>query len=340
MKGKNKFNTLLKRIRSAKAGALATCVLMSAGLALAASPARAAYPEQPVRIVVAFSAGGTTDILARLVADHMSKEFGKAFVVENKPGAGGNIGTAYVVNAKPDGYTLIIDSVGPIAINPTLTKLPYDPLTDLVAVAQVADVPNVLVVAPEHLKIDSIAELTKQIKKKPGEFNYSSTGVGTSSHLSGYLMGKLQNLEITHIPYKGAEALNDLLAGRVHFMFATIPSVRSLIESGKLKPLAVSSPERSRSLPDVPTMDESGFKGFRAGSWFGMFAPKGTPPEIVATLRDSVNRIIQLPDVSKQMVQQGADPMPGSSEQFRDFVKEEHDRWRQVLIESGVVKQP
>lgn len=338
MQDKNRFKTLFNRGRSALRSSVAVCAVLAAGLALAASPARAAYPEQPVRIIVAFSAGGTTDILARLVADHMTKEFGKAFVVENKPGAGGNIGTAYVVNAKPDGYTLIIDSVGPIAINPTLTKLPYDPLTDLIAVAEIADVPNVLVVAPEHLKIDSITELTKQIKKKPGEFNYSSTGVGTSSHLSGYLMGKLQNLEITHIPYKGAEALNDLLAGRVHFMFATIPSVRSLIESGKLKPLAVSSPERSRSLPDVPTMDEAGFKGFKAGSWFGLFAPKGTPPEIVATLRDSVNRIIQLPDVSKQMVQQGADPMPGSSEQFRDFVKEEHDRWKQVLIESGVVK--
>ncbi|HWK72351.1 Bug family tripartite tricarboxylate transporter substrate binding protein [Pollutimonas sp. M17] len=339
MQDKNRFKTLFSRGKSVLRSSVATCALLAAGLALAASPARAAYPEQPVRIIVAFSAGGTTDILARLVADHMTKEFGKAFVVENKPGAGGNIGTAYVVNAKPDGYTLIIDSVGPIAINPTLTKLPYDPLTDLIAVAEIADVPNVLVVAPEHLKIDNIAELTKQIKSKPGEFNYSSTGVGTSSHLSGYLMGKLQNLDITHIPYKGAEALNDLLAGRVQFMFATIPSVRSLIESGKLKPLAVSSPKRSRSLPDVPTMDEAGFKGFRAGSWFGLFAPKGTPPEIVATLRDSVNRIIQLPDVSKQMVQQGADPMPGSSEQFRDFVKEEHDRWKEVLIESGVVKQ-
>jgi tripartite-type tricarboxylate transporter receptor subunit TctC len=336
---KKRLNTLFVRSKASLRSSLATCAMLAAGLALAASPARAAYPEQPVRIVVAFSAGGTTDILARLVADHMSKEFGKAFVVENKPGAGGNIGTNYVVNAKPDGYTLIIDSVGPIAINPTLNKLPYDPLTDLIAVAQIADVPNVLVVAPEHLKIASINDLTSEIRKKPGEFNFSSTGVGTSSHLSGYLMGRLQKLEITHIPYKGAEALNDLLAGRVQFMFATIPSVRSLIESGKLKPLAVSSPERSRSLPDVPTMEEAGYKGFRAGSWFGLFAPKGTPPEVVATLRDSVNRIIQLPDVSKKMIEQGADPMPGSSEQFRDFVKEEHDRWRDILIESGVVKE-
>jgi len=325
---------------AARAAAILTACAALASAALLPAPAHAgSYPEQPVRIIVAFSAGGTTDILARLVADHMSKKLGQSFIIENKPGAGGNIGTAYVVNAKPDGYTLIIDSVGPIAINPTLHKLPYDPLTDLVAVAEIADVPNVLVVAPAHSKVKSIDDLVAQIKKAPGKYNYSSTGVGTSSHLSGYLMGKLQNLQITHIPYKGAEALNDLLAGRVQFMFATIPSVHALIEAGKLKPLAVSSPKRSRSMPDIPTMDEAGFKGFRAGSWFGMFAPKGTPQEIVDTLRETVNEIIQMPDVSKQMIQQGADPMPGSSEQFRDFIKEEHDRWKEILIESGAVSQ-
>ncbi|NYT37692.1 tripartite tricarboxylate transporter substrate binding protein [Allopusillimonas soli] len=318
----------------------AAAALASACLGATAATANAAddYPSKPVRVVVAFSAGGTTDILARLVADHMSKEFGQSFVVENKPGAGGNIGTGYVVNAKPDGYTLIVDSVGPIAINPTLHDLPYDPLTDLVAIAQVADVPNVLVVAPEHLKVKDIHELVKNIKANPGKYNFSSTGVGTSSHLSGYMMGKMQDLKITHIPYKGAEALNDLLAGRVQFMFATIPSVHSLIEAGRLKPLAVSSPHRSRSLPDVPTMDEAGFKGFRAGSWFGLFAPKGTPEAVVKKLHDSVNRIIQIPEVSKQMVQQGADPVPGSSEQFKHFIQEEHDRWKAVLIESGAVK--
>jgi len=323
------------------AGCLAAFTLAAACLAAPASAANAAdnYPDKPVRVVVAFSPGGTTDILTRLVTEHMSREFGQPFVVENKPGAGGNIGTGYVVNSKPDGYTLIVDSVGPIAINPTLNKLSYNPLTDLIAVAEVADVPNVLVVAPQHQKVKDIHELVKNIEANPGKYNYSSTGVGTSSHLSGFMMGKIRNLKITHVPYKGAEALNDLLAGRVQFMFATIPSVHSLIEAGRLKPLAVSSLHRSRSMPDVPTMDEAGFKGFRAGSWFGLFAPKGTPPAIIKKLHDSVNRIVQIPEVSKIMVQQGADPVPGSSEQFKDFVQEEHDRWKVVLIESGAVKQ-
>lgn len=341
MQRKNPSNKIHPASIAKAAGRLlATAALAAACLGAPASAADAGnYPDKPVRVVVAFSAGGTTDILTRLLSEHMSKEFGQPFVVENKPGAGGNIGTGYVVNSKPDGYTLIVDSVGPIAINPTLNKLSYDPLTDLIAVAEVADVPNVLVVAPQHSKVRDIHELVKNIEANPGKYNYSSTGVGTSSHLSGYLMGKLRNLNITHVPYKGAEALNDLLAGRVQFMFATIPSVHSLIEAGRLKPLAVSSPHRSRSMPDVPTMDEAGFKGFRAGSWFGMFAPKGTPQAIVKKLNASVNRIVQIPEVSKIMVQQGADPVPGSSEQFKNFVQEEHDRWKTILIESGAAKQ-
>ena len=305
--------------------------------ALFGTPAQAEdYPKQAVRIVVAFTAGGTTDTLARTVANHMTTEFKQSFVVENKPGAGGNIGTAFVVNSAPDGYTLIVDSVGPIAINPTLFKLKYDPLTDLIPIAQIADVPNVLVVNPS-LGINSVQELVAQAKAQPGKLNYSSTGVGTSSHLSGYMMGHDADLKITHVPYKGADALNDLLAGRVQFMFATIPSVHALITAGKLKALAVSSTHRSKSLPDIPTMQEAGFKDFKAGSWFGFFAPKGTPEAIVQKLNASVNRIVALPDVNKQMVQEGADPVGGTSEQFKKFVRSEYERWKTVVIQSGAV---
>lgn len=308
---------------------------IAAASLLAAMPAQAQdYPQQPVTVVVAFSAGGTTDILARLISKHLSDEYKQSFVVENRPGAGGNIGTAHVVNSAPDGYTLIVDSVGPIAINPTLFKLKYDPLTDLVPIVQIADVPNVLVVNPA-VGAKNIKDLVAQIKANPGKFNYSSTGVGTSSHLSGYMMGKEGGLDITHVPYKGADALNDLLAGRVQFMFATIPSVHSLISAGKLKALAVSSLHRSRSLPDVPTMDESGFKGFQAGSWFGFFAPKGTPDAVVRKLNASVNRIIKLPDIAKQMVHEGADPVGGTPEEYKAFIKSEHDRWKTIVIESG-----
>ncbi|WP_199173313.1 tripartite tricarboxylate transporter substrate binding protein [Pollutimonas subterranea] len=316
---------------------LAAFAAISAASLLGAMPAQAQdYPTQTVKVVVAFSAGGTTDILARLISNHLSNEYKQSFVVENKPGAGGNIGTANVISAAPDGHTLIMNSVGPIAINPTLYKLKYDPLVDLVPIVQVADVPNVLVVNPA-LGVENINDLVAQIKANPGKFNYSSTGVGTSSHLSGYMMGKEGGLDITHVPYKGADALNDLLAGRVQFMFATIPSVHPLITAGKLKAIAVSSLHRSRSLPDVPTMDESGFKGFQAGSWFGFFAPKGTPDEIIQKLNASVNRIIKQPDIEKQMVHEGADPVGGTPEQYKAFIKSEYDRWKTIVIESGAV---
>lgn len=327
-----------RRFHALKAWKAAAALCAATLLANAPAHAQSAYPQQTVKVVVAFSAGGTTDILARLISNHLSEEYKRSFVVENKPGAGGNIGTAHVVNSAPDGHTLIVNSVGPIAINPTLYKLKYDPLTDLVPIVQIADVPNVLVVNPS-IGVDNIQDLVAQIKANPGKFNYSSTGVGTSSHLSGYMMGKEGQLDITHVPYKGADALNDLLAGRVQFMFATIPSVHSLISAGKLKAVAVTSLKRSRSLPDVPTMDEAGFKGFQAGSWFGFFAPKGTPDAVVQKINASVNRIIQLPDISKQMIHEGADPIGGTPEEYKAFIKSEYDRWKTIVIESGAVAQ-
>jgi tripartite-type tricarboxylate transporter receptor subunit TctC len=224
-----------------------------------------AYPTRPVRIVVAFTAGGTTDILARSIGQQLSERLRQPFVIENKPGAGGNIGTEAVVRSAPDGYTLIVDSVGPIAVNPTLYKgLSYNPLTDLVPIVQIADVPNVLVVHPS-LGVKNFPEFIAYAKANPGKLNYGSTGIGTSSHLSGYMLCKRVGIDATHIPYKGADALTDLLSGRVQFMFATIPSVIQHIQAGKLLPIAVSSAKRSRSLPGVPTVIEGGLPGFEAG---------------------------------------------------------------------------
>ena len=244
----------------------------------AAGPAAAAdYPAQPVTVIVAFTPGGTTDLLTRMVSTRLSEKLARRFVVENKPGAGGNIGTEYVVKAKPDGYTLMVNSVGPIAVNPTLYKnLPYNPITDLDAVVQIADVPNVLVV-PAGAKTPNLKALIEKGKAKKGGLSYSSTGVGTSSHLASFMFMQEAKVDAVHIPYKGADALNDLLAGRNDFMFATIPSVMPHIQSGKLVPIAVSSLKRSRSLPDTPTMIELGYPGFEAGSWFGFLAPRGTP---------------------------------------------------------------
>jgi len=318
--------TTLSRRRTLLAGA--------AALALPAAWAQSGdYPARSVRVIVAFTAGGTTDILARAVGQKLSDRFKQPFLVDNKPGAGGNIGTEMAARAAPDGYTLIVNSVGPIAVNPTLyAKLNINPLTDLVPVVQIADVPNVLVVHPS-MPAKTMDEFVAFAKANPAQANYGSTGIGTSSHLSGYMLAKRSGMQATHVPYKGADALKDLLAGRIQFMFATIPSVIQHIHAGTLRAIAVSSAKRSRSMPDVPTVEERGFPGFEAGSWFGFFAPRGTPQGVVDALNKAVNEA--LPSLEAQLVREGADPVGGTPEQFRQFVMKEYEKWRVVVRESG-----
>ncbi|UXZ34664.1 tripartite tricarboxylate transporter substrate binding protein [Cupriavidus gilardii] len=307
--------------------------MIAAAAVLAPQVHAAGYPAKPVRVVVAFTPGGTTDILARNVSQQLAQRFKQSFVVDNRPGAGGNIGTEFVVRAPADGYTLLVNSVGPISINQTLYKrLSYDPLTDLVPVVQIADVPNVLVVHPS-LPVKNLEEFVAYLKANPGKLNYSSTGVGTSSHLSGFMLTERVGAPATHIPYKGADALNDLLSARVQFMFATIPSVISHIQSGKLRALAVTSARRSRSLPDLPTVAEKGFPGFEAGSWFGFFAPKGTPQDVVMKINQAVNEV--LPSLQAQMIREGADPVGGSPQQFGKFTRAEYEKWKVVVRASG-----
>ena len=298
-----------------------------------------AWPVKPVRVIVAFTAGGTTDMLARTVSLQLQDKFKQSFVIDNKPGAGGNLGTEIAVRAPADGYTFIVNSVGPMAVNPTLyAKLSYDPLTDLVPVAQIANVPNVLVVHPS-VPAKTLEDFVAYAKANPGKLNCSSTGIGTSSHLSCFMLSKRAGFDATHVPYKGAEALRDLLAGRIQFMFATIPSVKSHIDAGTLRALAVSSLKRSRSLPDVPTVAERGHPGFEAGSWFGFFAPKGTPADVIAALNKAVNDIVGVPSIEAQMVKEGADPVVGSPQQFGAFVKSEFEKWRVVVKDSGATPE-
>jgi tripartite-type tricarboxylate transporter receptor subunit TctC len=305
--------------------------------ALLLAPALAwsqAYPNKPVKLVVSFTAGGTTDILARFLAQNLTDRYKQPVVVENRPGAGGNIGTELVVHSPPDGHTLAVASVGPIAVNPSLKQLPYDPQKDLVAVAQIADVPNVLVVH-QSMNVKTLPQLIAWTKANPDSTNYASTGVGTTAHLSGFMFAQRAGIKAQHIPYKGAEALKDLLAGRVQFMFATIPSVMQHIRAGTLVPIAVSSAKRSRSLPEVPTVEESGYPGFEATSWFGLFAPKGTPEAVVNELNKATNEFLRDPKVEARLVQEGADPAPGSPRDFAQFVARETDKWRVVVKESG-----
>jgi tripartite-type tricarboxylate transporter receptor subunit TctC len=316
---------------------LAAALLL--GLSAHAQAQTVAYPAKPVRVVVAFTAGGTTDMIARSVGQQLADKLKQSFVIDNKPGGGGNIGTEFVVRAPPDGYTLIVNTVGPMTVNPTLyKKLPYNPLTDLVPVVMIADVPNVLVVNPT-VPATTLDDFTTYAKGNPGQLNYGSTGIGTSSHLSGFMLARRAGFEATHIPYKGADALTDLLAGRLQFMFATIPSVIQHIQAGRLRAIAVTSTARSRSLPDIPTVAERGFPGFQAGSWMGIFAPKGTPEAIVATLNKAVNEIIAAPAMQAQMIREGADPVGGTPAALGQFTQKEFEKWRALVRESGATAE-
>ncbi len=316
-----------KILRRTAAGLLLCCA--------ATASAQQPYPSKPVRVVVAFTAGGTTDILAREVAQQIGQTLGQSVVVENRPGAGGNIGTDFVGRSDPDGYTLLATSVGPVAINPTLyRKLKVNPQTELTPVAPIADVPNVLVVNPS-LPVKNVQDLIAYAKAHPNTLNFGSTGVGTAAHLSGVLFNERTGVRTTHVPYKGADALNDLLAGRVQFMFATIPSVISQIRSGNLRVLAVTSRKRSAALPDAPTMAEAGVPNLVTGAWFGLFAPKGTPREIVATLNKAVGDALAKPEVRAKLSQQGAEAMQLAPEAFGKFVVAEYQTWKPVVISSG-----
>ena len=318
------------------------CAVLAAALLRAmgahAQESVAAYPARPVRVVVAFTAGGTTDLIARSVGQQLADKLKQSFVIDNKPG-GGNIGTEFVVRAPPDGYTLIVNTVGPMAVNPTrYKKLAYNPLTDLVPVVMIADVPNVLVVHPS-VPAATLDDFTTYAKGNPGQLSYGSNGIGTSSHLSGFMLARRAGFDATHVPYKGVDALNDLLSGRLQFMFATIPSVIQHIQAGRLRAIAVTSSRRSRSLPDIPTVAERGFPGFQASSWMGVYAPKGTPDAVIATLNKAVNEIIAVPAMQAQMIREGADPVGGTPAALGQFTQKEFEKWRALVRESGATAE-
>ena len=293
------------------------------------------YPAKTVRIVVSFSAGGTTDVIARQIANRLTHHWKQSVIVENKPGAGGTLGTDYVAAQPADGYTLLMSSSGPMVISPSLPKkLATDPLTAMVPVILVADVANVLVVPPDSAA-KSMADLVREAKASPGKLNYASTGVGTVAHLSGAAFAEKVGIQATHVPYKGAEAVNDLMAGRVQFMFATLPSVYGQIKGGKLRPLGQVAPTRVKQLPDVPTMKELGVEGMEAGSWFGLFAAKGTPQAVIDKVNAQVAAILKEPETLEALERQGATPIGGSAQDFARHVQRDYEGWKPVVQRSG-----
>ena len=306
--------------------------------ALVGSPAAQSqtYPVKPVRLVVPFTPGGGTDIVARIVAPKLTDRFGQQVFVDNRPGAAGTFGADITVKSAPDGHTMLVGSTSEVGIGSSLhTKLPYNTLRDLAPVSALASTPMVLVVHPS-IPVKTVKELVGFIRARPGQLNYVSAGTGTGNHMSGELFRYLTKIDIVHIPYKGAgPALADLVGGQVHLMFSTLPAAAPFVIAGRLKALAVSSAQRAPSMPEVPTMAESGVPGYEVVYWYGFFAPAATPKDILARIHADTAEVLRLPDVVANFAKQGLDPIKQTQAQFAAFVKADIEKWAVVVKASG-----
>lgn len=315
-----------------------TAVLLATA-ALAAAPAAIAqaWPTKPVTLVVPFPAGGTTDVLARALAEKLQQSLGQTVIVESKPGAGATLGADYVAKAKPDGYTLLMGAVHHTIATSVYKKLPYDFQKDLAPITTVALVPNVLVISASTPATD-VKSLVTLAKAAANPFTYGSNGNGTAQHLIGTQFADMNGITLLHIPYKGSGPLTtDLIGGQVQMSFDTITPVLPHIKAGKLKPLAVTTAKRSTALPDVPTMDEAGMKGFDLGTWFGVLAPAGTPKEIVARLSTEMVKVIQAPDFRQRMHDIGAEPIGNTPEQMARQIKDDTEKYARLVKSAKVI---
>ncbi|EJL89004.1 hypothetical protein PMI15_00720 [Polaromonas sp. CF318] len=305
---------------------------------LPASQPRAQGNGKPVRLVVPFTPGGSTDILARVIATRLGTAMGQTFIVENKPGAGGSLGAESVARAEADGSTLLMGHIGTLAVNASLyPKLPYDPVKSFAPVAWVARVPNVLVVNANS-GIRSLQDLVARAKARPGLLTYSSGGNGSAAHIAFEYLKLRTKIFMSHIPYRGtAPSVTDLISGQVDATFTGGPAVMPHVKSGRLRALAVSSSRRMAAFPDVPTVAESGYPGFEADQWYGVVAPAGTPAELVGRLNLAINRILALPDVAQQLAAEGAEPVQATPQEFAGLIAREIPRWREV-VRAGNVK--
>lgn len=310
--------------------------LLACAAMLATSAIAQTYPAKPIRVIVPFPPGGGTDAIARDVTQKVAANTGWTFVVENKPGAGGNLGVEATAQAASDGYTLVLGQTSNLAINPTLhRKLPYDPQKDLAPIVLVAKAPLVLVTGA-GTPFKSLPDAVQAARAKPGAINFGSPGNGTVAHLTAELFQKAASIKLQHIPYKGAaQALTDVIGGSIELYMSSVPTLLGQIRQGKLRALAVTSATRVDDLPDVPTIQELGYRGFEAVTWFGFLAPAATPKPIVERLNAEFNKALQQPDLRKKLANQGAEPIGGSAEQFAALIKEEIVRWGQVVKDSG-----
>ena len=294
------------------------------------------YPSKPVRILVGANAGGGTDIIARMLADKMADAFKSPFVVENRPGASNTIAADLTTKATPDGHTLLVATNTGQAIAPHLMKLGFDPIRDLTPIGLVVTVPNVLVVAPS-VTAGTVAQLITQMKSRPDGFQFASSGVGSTQHIAGEGFNFAAGVRSTHIPYKGSsQAHLDMISGAVQIMFDTTSSAMSQIRAGKLKPLAVTSPQRSPELPDVPTLAEAGVSGFEMSTWYGMYVTAGTPAEVVTRLQTELARILRNPEIHKKLTGLGGEPGQLSPEQFAAFNRQEFERMGQLIRRANI----
>jgi len=314
---------------------LALAVLLGSGAHAMAQ----AWPARNITIVVPFATGGTTDAIARTLGQELSKSLGQPVIVENKPGAGATIGADYVAKAKPDGYTLLVGAVHHTIATSVYKKLPYDFQRDLAPVSTVAMVPNVLVVNP-NVPAKNVRELVALAKKSPGKLTFGSNGNGTGQHLIGAQFNSASGVDIMHVPYKGSGPLTiDLLGGQIDMSFDTVTPVLSHIRAGKLRALAVTTIKRSAALPDVPTLDESGLKGFDQGTWFGVLAPVATPKEVVTRLNTEVVNIVNSAEFRKRMEEIGAVPVGNSAAQMASQIKTDTERYAKLVKEAKVTVQ-
>jgi len=322
----------LPRRRFLHLAAVAIGTLAAPGLASAQ-----AYPTRPIQVIVPFAGGSASDVVMRILLDRMAKSIGQPFVVDNRPGAGGNIGTSAATKATPDGYTLVMGSTGPMAANRTLYRdLGYDPEKDLEPIALFAHFP-ILIVVSSKLPVKSVGEFVTYAKTRPKQLNYGSVGIGSSQHLAGVYFEQVAGLELTHVPYRNiAQYVPDLIAGAVPVGFQWLPNVSAPLQSGDARALAVAASKRMTALPDVPTVAEAGIKNYEASGWLALLAPHGTPKPIIARLNEELVAAVNDPSVTAKIIEQGAEGVSTTPEELAKFIASESAKWRAIIVKAGI----